>query len=1024
MRKIAVAFFALVALFVFASCSNETQEPVFYTVTFVSDGGSDVASQLIEQGQPASKPEDPTKAGYKFVGWYTDQKLSIPYDFNTPVTENITLYPKWEAESIEAPEGSYKVTFETDGGSAVPEQVVEEGKLVTKPEDPTKAGYKFIGWYMDLNSSDQYDFTTPVTSNTTLYAKWEAIETPAKSFTVTFNSLGGSAVNSITVEDGKTITLPSEAPVKEGYDFTGWFTDEKCTTEFDANTIITKDITLYAGWKAKEAATSPLYGTWESTENLTIYDSAFNAHEAKLYISFNNDQMVVYFPYNGSTNYIPYTYDQTAPSAIVLNWNENGQQMMTFLTITDSGIQFYPVIQVSVTQGILATSSVTMKKVSSSFDLYPNMPTKPFESPNDWFTFKSYGDGYMVEYFRGDESVTDVVIPSTYNGLPVIRIGSSAFSNEYSIRSVIIPDSVTSIGAYAFDNCRNFESVEMSENITTIGNYAFRDCINLKSIEIPAPVTSLGYNAFEGCSDLERVTFHGEGLTLLDYQTFMDCTSLMEIEIPSSVTELGYSVFSGCSSLTRVKLPENLLEISDACFSDCSSLTEFNIPSTIKTIEYRTFANCTSLRELFVPSTVERVYCEAFDGCSNLTVKFDFAEGEGRIHSSGAMPSLYDFECNVEYTYATISFNSFGGSKIGNVYAKKGFVASAPTEDPIFEGAIFDGWYTDISCTTPFDFNSPVNESVVLYAGWDVSDPSSVILNDGTYRYKISDDKSYVIVSSYVSGSIEEGDAIELPATVQKLPVKAIGSGFGKSLDDWVTEFTVPSFINELEDNAFSNSKLSKVVFSKNIEKLGNYTFNGSKKLTEVVFPEGWKTISDFMFYACDSLVALTLPESVEYIGGYWAGGSGITTINIPASIKEVGESAFGSLTISSSENVENLEKIGARAFASTEGFNGIINFKRLKSVGDMAFTGVKGIEGISFNEGVEEIEDQAFRYDGGSIIQSLTMPSSLKTVGSYVLPANVEKVIVNWPDGVKPEGWDNFWMGSLRDDQIEINSI
>ena len=89
-----------------------------------------------------------------------------------------------------------------------------------------------------------------------------------------------------------------------------------------------------------------------------------------------------------------------------------------------------------------------------------------------------------------------------------------------------------------------------------------------------------------------------------------------------------------------------------------------------------------------------------------------------------------------------------------------------------------------------------------------------------------------------------------------------------------------------------------------------------------------------------------------------------------------------------------------------------------------MAFTGVKGIEGISFNEGVEEIEDQAFRYDGGSIIQSLTMPSSLKTVGSYVLPANVEKVIVNWPDGVKPEGWDNFWMGSLRDDQIEINSI
>ena len=1021
MRKIAVAFFALVALFVFASCSNETQEPVFYTVTFVSDGGSDVASQLIEQGQPASKPEDPTKAGYNFVGWYTDQKLSIPYDFNTPVTENITLYPKWEAESIEVPEGSYKVTFETDGGSAVPEQVVEEGKSVTKPEDPTKAGYKFIGWYLDPDSSNSYDFTTSVTSDITLYAKWEAIETPVKIFTVTFNSLGGSAVNSITVEDGKTITLPSEAPVKEGYEFTGWFTDEKCTTEFDVNTIITKDITLYAGWKAKEAPTSPLYGTWESTENLTIYDSAFNAHEAKLYISFNNDQMVVYFPYNGSTNYIPYTYDQTDPSVIVLNWNEYGydEGMATFM-MTDSGIQFYPVIQVSVTQGILATDYVKMNKISSYFELDPNMPP---ETPIEWFTFASYENGYMVDKFEGNESVTDIVIPSTYNGLPVVHIDVNAFNGESYMTSVVIPDSVTSIGRYAFANCENLRSVDMSENISEIETYAFSNCTNLESIDIPASVTSIGTRAFNACASLETVTFLGNDITMIESYAFADCTSLREIEIPSSVTEIGSNVFSGCSSLTRVVLPESLLEIGFACFYRCSFLTDINIPSKVTKIENSTFENCTSLRELFIPSTVESVEDDAFDGCTDLTVTFDFAEEEGRIRSRIA--GYYELDCKAEFTHAAVIFNSFGSlDEIANVYVKKGSVASAPTSKPTLAGATFDGWYTDISCTIPFDFNSPVNESVVLYAGWNVSDPSSVLLNDGTYRYKISDDKSYVIVSSYVSGSMEEGDVIELPTTVQKLPVKAIGSGFGSSLEDWVTEFTVPSFINELEDSAFSNSKLSKVVFSKNIEKIGSLTFNNSKKLTEVVFPEGWKTISDFMFYACDSLVTLTLPESVEYIGGYWAGGSGITTINIPASIKEVGESAFGSLTISSGENVENLEKIGARAFASTKGFNGIINFKRLKSVGDLAFNGAKGIEGISFNEGVEEIGNQAFLYDGGSIIQSLTMPSSLKTVGYNVLPKNVEKVIVNWPDGVKPEGWNNSWMGSLRDDQIEINSI
>ena len=137
-----------------------------YTVTFDSYGGTPVPpKQEVKYGLTATKPADPTLKGYTFAFWYLgeDEQNATAYDFDTPVTENITLTAKWNINK-------YTVAFNTDGGTPVPPaQEVEYGLTATEPAAPEKTGYTFDGWYL---GDEKYDFSAAVEQNITLTAKW------------------------------------------------------------------------------------------------------------------------------------------------------------------------------------------------------------------------------------------------------------------------------------------------------------------------------------------------------------------------------------------------------------------------------------------------------------------------------------------------------------------------------------------------------------------------------------------------------------------------------------------------------------------------------------------------------------------------------------------------------------------------------------------------------------------------------------------------------------------------------------
>lgn len=170
--------------------SGDTSTTV--AVTFDSDGGSSVSSQTIEKGKLITEPTAPTRSGYSFAGWYTGKDgVGSAWSFVTgTVSANMTLYAKW----TEGENSTFAVKFDSDGGTAVDTQYISANGLANKPEDPSKDGYTFLGWYTE--DGEAWDFgSDTVTSNITLYAKWS-------SDTAATGNTSGTGANSNTGVSG------------------------------------------------------------------------------------------------------------------------------------------------------------------------------------------------------------------------------------------------------------------------------------------------------------------------------------------------------------------------------------------------------------------------------------------------------------------------------------------------------------------------------------------------------------------------------------------------------------------------------------------------------------------------------------------------------------------------------------------------------------------------------------------------------------------------------------------------------
>lgn len=247
-----------------------------YTVTYVVDG-----KQVHEDSVPygtAIPAYTYSKTGYTFSGWDAALPETMP-------AQNLTLNGTTTVNA-------YTITFDSNGGSAVASVTADYGTALTQPEDPTRTGYTFRGWYTDTALTKAFLFTTMPAEDVTLYAKWEA-----NTYTLHFDSDGGSSVEDRTVTYGQPYgALPT--PEKQGYTFTGWQMADGTAVNANLTVTRTEDHTVYAVWTPKGDTPYTVYhyqqgldGTYTltETETRTSATGAAVTAVAKSYEGFTYD---------------------------------------------------------------------------------------------------------------------------------------------------------------------------------------------------------------------------------------------------------------------------------------------------------------------------------------------------------------------------------------------------------------------------------------------------------------------------------------------------------------------------------------------------------------------------------------------------------------------------------------------------------------------------------------------------------------------------------------------------------------
>ena len=249
-----------------------SNEFITYTITFNTNGGSNINPIVAQAGTAITAPANPIKTGYTFAGWDKEIPTTMP-------EENVTITALWTVNQ-------YTITFNTDGGSSIGSITQDYGSAITAPAYPTKTGYTFAGWDKEIP-------TTMPAENMIITAEWTI-----NYYTVTFNGNGGTVngQSSFSIPYNTTFadngySLPTASKADGGYiadKLKGWYTATSGGTQFTTSTKVVSDITLYAQWENECIVEGTLIlmadGTQKPIEQLVAGDKVlvFNHETGKV----------------------------------------------------------------------------------------------------------------------------------------------------------------------------------------------------------------------------------------------------------------------------------------------------------------------------------------------------------------------------------------------------------------------------------------------------------------------------------------------------------------------------------------------------------------------------------------------------------------------------------------------------------------------------------------------------------------------------------------------------------------------
>ena len=437
-----------------------------------------------------------------------------------------------------------------------------------------------------------------------------------------------------------------------------------------------------------------------------------------------------------------------------------------------------------------------------------------------------------------------------------LTIGQYAFSHYVSPATNSLPES-------------QLKSINLPERLTSIGAAAFSGCVNLTSITIPANVVAIGtgddvinpQGAFYGCSGLEEVIF-APGSKLQSFENsstssrtgaFYNCTSLMRIEFPESLTNIPCYAFYGCSKLEEVILPAALQKIERYAFQNCKALTviDFGANNALVSIGNYAFSGCTGLSSVELPITLESIGTSAFANCTAL-----------------ASVDLFP-------TIVSIGASAFSGCSALETFTIYGTVTS------IGESAFAGCKKLDLTVDGNNTSFTLADGTGILYDSLQTSIVS--LYGDLTGEVVIPDGVTSIPEGMFAGTSVTK---VTLPAGITEI-TESMFEGCEN-----LTEVIMLGRVTSIGENAFANSGLKKVTIGRFVTSIGDYAFANCAALEQVTFEANGSSalsIGSYAFQNCTSLESIDMPvrlrnpdtyEVLAGIGAYaFAGCTSLTTV-------------------------------------------------------------------------------------------------------------------------------------------------
>ena len=948
----------------------------------------------------------------------------------------------------------YSVAFKSDAETSAAIQTIEEGSLAEIPADPAKAGYTFAGW--------DFDFSTPITCDKTINAKWNArTDTPYKveyylqNLTKTDYDLIEtvdlkSTTDTVASADIKIIDHFTHIPTAIGTNLSGTVSGDGSLVLKVYYTRDTYNITASVENSKSGFVTSG--GTYPYGTEITLA-ATVNAgytfvgfmlgedtvcHTTKYTFTVNKDLDLVMLATPENTPYrIEYYLENVTLTGFDLH------ETVSLESATDSTVY----ADIKTFDHFMHNENINGTKLGGRVSGDGSLVLRVYYTRNSYYIWTKSNDANFGSVL-GDGSypygteITLTTVPSNgytctewYIGDKYFSSGSSCtfviddhktltakfeaademknfnFSThngrciiisvkDTTITSVIIPDYVTIIGSNAFSKCSNLTSVTLGSGVVEIRDGAFAGCKRLKSINIPDGTATIDDSAFSGCRSLSKITIPNSVESIGEY-AFRDCEGLLEITIPDSVTSIGKCAFYNCKSLKSASVGNGVTTISESMFNSCSSLASVVIENGATEIDYQAFRRCESLDSITIPDSVTSIGQYAFYGCSGLA-SVNLGNGLLEIGESAFSSCINLSEIIIPNSTVSIGSYAFNGCNLEEVIIPDGVTSIAR--------------YTFSGCSnlTSITIGSGIKniESNAFYECYrlvEIINKSELDITAGAGYF--GNGAFYAIeVHTGESKVLKQDDYIFYSYNGVNYLVDYKGSE---------SDVTLPENYNgqkyEIHDYAFyDRDNLISLIIPDGVTSIARYTFSGCSNLTSITIGSGIKNIGNNAFYECYRLVEIINKSALKI-----AAGSGIALYAIevhPAESRIVKQDDYifytydgvnylvgyiGNETDIALPETYNGQKyeIYNYAFHGRKNLTSAVITDGVTSIGSYAFWNCENLESINIPDSVTSIGDHAFSVC--SNLTSVTLGSGIVEIRDWAFSGCQSLKSINIPDGI-----------------------